>query len=136
MKTHSHRQYRDLIEAHAHNLVRQLPREFVLAHMGAPRGHFMQWPCDELSWLASIIHETALGAVDSETGILRDILAWSEQLDAFEPDGLMFDSSATMLRYVALYAYKADLTPIVENMTTAEVRVLLSSTPPADAGKE
>jgi hypothetical protein len=131
MKTRSSDQYSTLVLGHAHNLVRQLPREFVLAHMGT--GHFMQWPCDELSWLACIIHETALGAVDSETGILRDILAWSGNLDAFEPDGLVFDSAAAMLRYVALYAYKADLTYVVENMTTAKVRALIS---PADAGKE
>jgi len=135
--------YRETVEEHAKNLVRQLPLPYVQSLLRKdvdPRHYQFRWPDDELSWMGYLVHQAALGAVDSNGGMLRTIISASTNLDAFDPDGLMFDSSETMLKYIALYAYKADLWNALSWLRASDVLALATpttpTTPPADAGKE
>lgn len=94
-----------------------------------PRFVYFSWPDDKLSWMNQLIHQRALEAVNPEEGFVRNIIAASYNLDAFNPDGLMFESSEQMLRYIALYAYKEDLEFALRNFSVADALALVSPTP-------
>lgn len=124
--------YAATLDLHARTLIRRLPLPFVLGMVPKgldPKTRYFSWPDDELSWVNHLIHQRALEAVSHEEGFVRKIIAASYHLDAFEPDGLMFDSSEQMLRFVALYAYKVDLAHALSRITMAEAIDLATNHP-------